>query len=86
MTVGGHFVSHIGRKYENAYEQLFLQKLIKHLLHQVSNKRIYSYPTMDFYLVEKPINYFVLGLMGSYHKKSYKIFIFQFIFKALISS
>ena len=40
---------------------------------------------MDFYLVEKPINYFALGLMGSYHKKSYKIFIFQFIFKALIS-
>ena len=40
---------------------------------------------MDFYLVEKLINYFALGLMGSYHKNSYKIFIFQFIFKALIS-
>ena len=44
-----------------------------------------AYQTMDFYLVEKLINYFALGLMDSYHKNSYKIFIFQFIFKALIS-
>ena len=40
---------------------------------------------MDFYLVEKLINYFALGLMGSYHKIHIKSLFFScwFHFKAI---